>query len=62
MTEKTISIKNEYEDLSDPEIIDDLKKAEEDFKKGNYVSLEEVKKNLGIGTSKIVLRDKSKSI
>ena len=54
------SIMETLEILSNPEIMDDLREAEEDFKKGNYVSLEEVKKNLGIRTPELILRDKSK--
>ena len=49
MSEKIISnepesIMETLEILNDPEIMDDLKKSKEDFKKGNYVSLEEVRK------------------
>ncbi len=47
--------------LSDPEIMKDLKKADEDFKKGRYSSWEEVRKKLGFEEEpKLVLRDKSK--
>ena len=47
--------------LSDPEIMKDLKKAEEDFKKGRYSSWEEVRKKLGFKEEpKLILRDKPK--
>lgn len=54
------SIMETLEILSDPKIMNDLKKSEEDFKKGNYVSLEEIKRDLGIRTPELILRDKSK--
>jgi len=33
--------------MSDPELMKDIKEAEEDFKKGDYVTLDELKKELG---------------
>lgn len=47
--------------LSDPEIMEDLKKADEDFKKGRYSSWEEVKEKIGLGRKpSLILRDKPK--
>jgi len=55
------SIMETMEILSDPEIMKDLKKADEDFKKGRYSSWEEVRKKLGFEEKpKLVLRDKPK--
>lgn len=54
------SIMETLEILSDPEIMKDLKRSEEDFEKENYVSLEEVKKNLGIRSPELILRDQAK--
>ncbi len=55
------SIMETMEILSDPEIMKDLKKADEDFKKGRYSSWEEVRKKLGFKEEpKLVLRDKPK--
>ena len=55
------SIMETMEILSDPEIMKDLKKADEDFKKGRYSSWEEVRKKLGFEEEpKLVLRDKPK--
>lgn len=59
-SEEFESIMETLEILSDPEIINDLKEAEDDFRRGNYVSLEEVKKELGIRSPELILRDKSK--
>lgn len=41
--------------MSDPELMKDIKEAEEDYKKGNYVTLEEVLAKEGF-----VLADKSR--
>jgi len=47
--------------LSDPEIMEDLKKADEDFKKGRYSSWEEVKEKIGLERKpSLILRDKPK--
>lgn len=47
--------------LSDPEVMEDLKKADEDFKKGRYSSWEEVQEKLGLERkSSLILRDKPK--
>lgn len=55
------SIMETVEILSDPEIIKDLREAEEDFKRGDYVSWEEVKKKIGFKDPDLILRDKSKT-
>jgi len=53
------SIMETMEILSDPEIMKDLEKAEEDFKNGKYSSWEEVKEELGLGREPdLVLREK----
>jgi prevent-host-death family protein len=53
------SIMETMEIMSDPEIMKDLKKADEDFKKGKYSSWEEVKERLGLEKEPVlVLRDK----
>ena len=55
------SIMETIEIMSDPEIMKDLKKADEDFKKGRYSSWEEIKEKLGIGKEPtLILRDKMK--
>ncbi len=41
------SIMETMEIMSDPELMKDIKEAEEDFKKGDYVTLDELKKELG---------------
>ena len=55
------SIMETMEIMSDPEIMKDIKKAEEDFKKGRYSSWEEVKEKLGFEKKPaLILRDKTK--
>ncbi len=55
------SIMETMEIMSDPEIMKDIKKAEEDFKKGRYSSWEEVKEKLGFEKkSALILRDNPK--
>ena len=55
------SIMETMEIMSDSEIIKDLKKADEDFKKGRYSSWEKAKKKLGIEKEPaLILRDKAK--
>ena len=55
------SIMETMEILSDPEIVKDLKKADEDFKKGKYSSWEEVRKKLGLEKEpNSILREKPK--
>ena len=45
--------------LSDPKILKDIEKAEEEIERGEYVSWDEVKKELGIGRKKeLILREK----
>ena len=55
------SIMETMDILSDPEIIKDLRKADEDFKKGKYTSWEEVREKLGLEKEpNLVLKEKSK--
>ena len=55
------SLMETMEILSNPEIMRDIRQAEEDYKKGRYTSWEEVKKELGLMKEPmLVLRDKSK--
>ena len=47
--------------LSDPKIMEDIKKAEEDYREGRYSSWEEVKKELAaMKEPALVLKDKSR--
>ena len=55
------SVMETMEIMSDPEIMKDIKKAEEDFKKGKYSSWEEVKGKLGFEEKPaLILKDKGK--
>jgi prevent-host-death family protein len=55
------SIMETIEILSDPKILKDIEKAEEDFKKGKYASWEEVKKELALMKQPgLILREKPK--
>ena len=55
------SIMETMEILSDPKILRDIKKAEEEYKKGEYVSWDKIKKELGFVPKKgFVLREKPK--
>lgn len=54
------SIMETLEIMSDPKIVKDLKEAEKDFRKGNYVSWEEAKKELGLKGPDFVMCDKGK--
>ena len=62
MSQNEFSLITETMDiLSDPDALKDLQQAEEDFKKGRYVSWDEVKKELGLmQESDLVLREKPK--
>ncbi|MDD3734971.1 MAG: hypothetical protein PHO31_00635, partial [Candidatus Pacebacteria bacterium] len=46
--------------LSDPTILDDIKKAEEEYKKGEYLTWEEVKGKLGFSANKEIFTLKEK--
>lgn len=55
------SIMETMEILGNPEVLEDIKKAEEEYKKGRYVTWDKVKKELGLGkTADFLVRDKSK--
>lgn len=57
------SLMENLEILSDPKIMANIKKAEEEFEKGEYQSWEEVKKELGLGrkeTKIMLVREKPK--
>lgn len=54
------SIMETMEILSDPKIVKDLEEAEKDYKKGNYISWEEAKKQLNIREPDLVMRDRGK--
>ncbi|MBU0476834.1 type II toxin-antitoxin system Phd/YefM family antitoxin [Patescibacteria group bacterium] len=54
------SIMETIEIMSDQEIVKDLRQAEMDFKKGEHVSWEEVKKEMGFKDADLILRDRSK--
>jgi len=55
------SIMETIEIMSDPKIVKDLDEAEKDYKKGNYISWEETKKELGIRSPDLVMRDKGRT-
>lgn len=55
------SLMETMEILSDPKIMEDIRKAEEDYRQGRYTSWEEVKKELAqMREPALVLRDKSR--
>jgi len=57
------SIMETMEIMSDPRIMKDIEKAEEEYKKGEYVSWDEVKKELGFNFNKkekLLIREKPK--
>lgn len=57
------SIMETMEILSDPKIMANIKKAEEEFKRGEYQSWDEVKKELGLsrkGKDILLVREKPK--
>ena len=55
------SLMENLEILSDPKIMANIKKAEKEFKRGEYQSWDEVKKELGLlRKSSLVLADKGK--
>ena len=53
------SIMETMEIMSDPELMKDIKEAEEDFKKGDYVTLDELKREFGY-YSAFAVADKGK--
>lgn len=57
------SLMENLEILGDPKVMANIKKAEDEFKKGNYISLDEFKKELGYKESNsrlFLVADKSK--
>lgn len=57
------SLMEDIEILNNPEIMANIKKSQEEFEAGEYVTLQELEKELGYARLKIpqlVLRDKSK--
>lgn len=46
------SIMETIDILSDPAVLDNIKKAEEEYKKGDYQTWEELKKEIGFGQEK----------
>jgi antitoxin YefM len=54
------SLMETLEIMSDPKIMKNIEKAEEEARKGNYVTLEELEKELGYVSGAMVLADKGK--
>lgn len=57
------SIMDTMEILSDPKLLKDIEKAEEEFERGEYESWDDVKKELGLGEYRgrgLLLREKPK--
>ena len=55
------SILETIEILQDKKLLADIKKAEEEYKRGEYYTWDEVKKELGLKTNReFLLRDKSR--
>ena len=57
----------EFEDLldnldifSNPDLLKEIEEAEQQYKKGEYVTWEELKQELGVGQEEFVVRDKGK--
>ena len=57
------SIMETMEIMGDPKLMSDIKKAEEEYKKGEYVTWEDLKKDLGVHSQKkeiMMVREKAK--
>ena len=54
------SLQATLEIMSDPQAMADIKKAEREFAKGEYVSLDDLKKELGYKKDALMVADKSK--
>lgn len=54
------SLMETLEIMSDPELMRDIRKAEREYKSGEYVTLDELKKELGYSAGPLVLADKGK--
>ena len=46
--------------LSDPDLLKEIEEAEQQYKKGEYVTWDELKQELGVGQEELVVRDKGK--
>lgn len=56
-----VSIMETMDVMSDPDMIKELRESEEDFRRGDYVTLDEIKDKIGIRSADLILRDKAKS-
>jgi hypothetical protein len=54
------SLMETLEIMSDPELMKDIRKSEEEYKRGEYVTLDELKKELGYSSGAFLLADKGK--
>lgn len=54
------SLMETSEIMSDPELMKDIKQAEAEYKRGEYVTLNQLKKELGYSPEAFVLADKGK--
>lgn len=54
------SLMETLEIMSDPELMRDIRKAEKEYASGEYVTLDELKKELGYSAGPMVLADKGK--
>ncbi|MCX6763113.1 MAG: type II toxin-antitoxin system Phd/YefM family antitoxin [Candidatus Moranbacteria bacterium] len=54
------SLMETLEIMSNPKIMKDIKQAEEEYKRGEYVTLDQLKKELGYGPKAFMLADKGK--
>ncbi len=54
------SLMETLEILGDPKIMESIKQAEEEYKRGEYVTLDQLKKELGYSSKDFVLADKGK--
>ena len=54
------SLMETLEILSDPKIMKSIKQAEDEYKRGEYVTLDQLKKELGYSSKSFVFADKGK--
>ncbi|HEY4509844.1 MAG TPA: hypothetical protein VJC15_02555, partial [Candidatus Paceibacterota bacterium] len=46
--------------LSDPDLLKEIEEAEQQYAKGEYITWDELKQELGVGREELVVRDKGK--
>ena len=54
------NLRDDLDILSDPGLLKEIEEAEKEYGRGEYVTWEELKQELGVGQEELVMRDRGK--